>query len=97
MFDPSRQDFPDFPWKRGSQQRAHDLWRWILIPALPEPLPQEDKWRWVATFPRLERVGNGVWDPPELPGAWDVIKDPKSLDVPSQGFGIPQNFQIFGF
>lgn len=45
MFDPSRQDFPDFPWKRGSQQRAHDLWRWILTPALPEPLPQEDKWR----------------------------------------------------
>lgn len=50
-------------------------------PSSSPTLPQEDKWRQEVTIPRLERVGNGVWDPPELPGVWDVIKDHKSLVV----------------
>lgn len=38
------------------------------------------------------------WNPSELPSLWNLIKDHKSLDAPSQGFGfgIPQNFQVFG-
>lgn len=89
--------FPVFPGKEAAS-RGHTMdGDGILLPVLHEPLFREDKWRQEGTFPRLERVENGIWDPPELPGVWDVIMDQKSLAAPSQGSGIPQNFQVLGF
>lgn len=55
--------FPFFPGKEAAS-RGHtidgDGIHRFLLPALPEALFQEDKWRQEATFPRLERIGNGI-------------------------------------
>lgn len=59
--------FPVFPGKEAAS-RGHTIYGdGILLPALPEALSQEDKWRQEATFLNLGRVGNGIWDPSELP------------------------------